>query len=216
VPVDAESDRSPARFPVQYVIRPGSDYRGYAGQLACGVLTVGDTVSTGAAGSSTITGIDGPDGPLTEVTAGRSVTLRLADDLDIGRGDLIAGTDDPPRWTDTLDATVCWMAETSLRPAAKVLVKHGTRTVQGIVHTLHTRLDEQTLTAHDDPGELRLNDIGQITVQTSQPLPVDDYTVSHSTGAFLVIDPHDGTTLAAGLVGNSLPLATVSGNNVDQ
>jgi sulfate adenylyltransferase subunit 1 len=220
VPVDADPGRSPARFPVQYVIRPGAgehaDYRGYAGQLASGVLAVGDTVTTGSAGTSTITGIDGPDGPLTEVTAGRSVTLRLADDMDIGRGDMIAATDDPPRSTDMLDATVCWMAETSLRPGAKVLVKHGTRTVQGIVRTLHTRLDEQNLTVAHDPDELGLNDIGQITIQTSQPLPVDEYTVSHSTGAFLVIDPGDGTTLAAGLVGNSLPLDTVSGENADQ
>ncbi|HEX7658771.1 MAG TPA: GTP-binding protein [Pseudonocardiaceae bacterium] len=216
VPVEPDPHDLPFRFPVQYVIRPRTaeypDYRGYAGQVVAGTIAAGDEVVVLPAGLRTrVSRIDTPDGPLTEATAGRSVTLLLEDELDISRGDLIAAVTDPPTVTDEIAATVCWLADKPLRPGARVLVKHGTRTVPALVATLSSRFDEQTLSSVDDPEGLALNDIGQVVLRTAEPLPVDDYATHRRTGAFLVIDPADGGTLAAGLVGAPLPV--LSGDN---
>jgi sulfate adenylyltransferase subunit 1 len=189
---------------VQYVIRPRTaehpDYRGYAGQIASGTITPGQEVVVLPAGLRTrISRIDTPDGPLAEASAGQSVTLVLDDDVDISRGDLIAV--DPPRLTDELDATLAWLADKPLRHNARVLIKHGARTVPAIATTLVSRFDEQTLSTVANPENLVLNEIGRVLLRTAEPLPVDDYTDNRRTGAFLVIDPADGTTLAAGLIG---------------
>jgi sulfate adenylyltransferase subunit 1 len=211
VPVEPDPHEAPLRFPVQYVIRPRTadhpDYRGYAGQIAAGSVRPGQEVVVLPAGRLTrVTRIDTQEGALTEATAGRSVTLVLADDIDISRGDLIAGQGEPPRITDELDATLAWLAEKPLRPGARVLVKHGARTVAAIIGELRTRFDEQRLSTVDAPESLELNEIGQVSVRTAEPIPVDDYARHGRTGAFLVIDPADGTTLAAGLVGAPLPV----------
>jgi sulfate adenylyltransferase subunit 1 len=211
VPVDADPHEVPLRFPVQYVIRPRTeehpDYRGYAGQVAAGSVRPGDEVLVLPAGRlSKVTRVDTADGSLTEATAGRSVTLLLADDIDIARGDLIVGEGKPPRITDELEATLAWLADKPLHAGARVLVKHGARTVQAVVGALRTRFDEQKLSTVADPESLVLNEIGQVTLRTSEPIPVDDYATHGRTGAFLVIDPADGTTLAAGLVGAPLPV----------
>ena len=211
VPVEPDPHDAPLRFPVQYVIRPRTaehpDYRGYAGQVAAGSVRPGDEVVVLPGGArTTVERIDTPDGPLTEATAGRSVTLLLADDIDITRGDLIAGAAEPPVVTDELEATLAWLADKPLRPGARVLVKHGARTVAAIVGELRTRFDEQKLSTVDGPETLTLNEIGQVSIRTAEPVPVDEYATHGRTGAFLVIDPADGTTLAAGLVGAPLPL----------
>ncbi|HEX3790284.1 MAG TPA: GTP-binding protein [Pseudonocardiaceae bacterium] len=212
VPIEPDSHDVPLRFPVQYVIRPRTseypDYRGYAGQVAAGTVSEGDEVVVLPAGLRTrVQRIDTPDGPLTEATAGRSVTLLLEDELDIGRGDMItAAGATPPLLTDELDATLCWLSETPLRPGARVLVKHGTRTVPAVVSTLVARLDEQNMSRVDNPEALQLNEIGQVNIRTAEPLPIDDYTASRRTGSFLVIDPAEGNTLAAGLIGAPLPV----------
>jgi sulfate adenylyltransferase subunit 1 len=211
VPVAPDPHDAPLRFPVQYVIRPRTpdhpDYRGYAGQVASGTVAEGDQVIVLPGGQrSTVARIDTMDGPLAQAGAGRSVTLLLSDELDIGRGDVIVTADDPPIVTDELDATLCWLSDKPLRPGARVLVKHGTRTVQGIITSIDSRFDEQKLSTIDDPGILRLNEIGRVGLRTSEPLPADDYTASRRTGSFLVIDPADGGTLAAGLVGAPLPV----------
>jgi sulfate adenylyltransferase subunit 1 len=211
VPVEPDPHDAPLRFPVQYVIRPRTpdypDYRGYAGQIAAGTVAPGDEIVVLPGGQrSTVAGIDTMDGALEQAGAGRSVTLLLADDLDISRGDLIAAAGDAPVVTDELDATLCWLSDKPLRPGARVLVKHGTRTVQGMVTTIGSRFDEQKLSTVDDPGMLQLNEIGRVELRTSEPLPADDYTASRRTGSFLVIDPVDGGTLAAGLVGAPLPV----------
>ena len=213
VPVAADPHDVPLRFPVQYVIRPRTpehpDYRGYAGQVAAGEVRVGDELVVLPAGvRSTVTGIDTADGPLRRAVAGQSVTVLLADDLDVSRGDLLAAADAPPRLTDELDATLCWLAEKPLRAGARVLVKHGARTVPAIAVTLTSLFDEQKLSSSDGPEALQLNQIGRVLLRTAEPLPVDDYRTSRRTGAFLVIDPADGTTLAAGLVGAPLPVLT--------
>ncbi|SEP45644.1 sulfate adenylyltransferase subunit 1 [Amycolatopsis saalfeldensis] len=206
VPVAPDPHEAAFRFPVQYVIRPRTaeypDYRGYAGQIAAGTVRPGDEIVVLPQGLRTrVEGIDTADGPLAEAGAGTSVTLLLADDLDISRGDLIATADRPPRVTDELAATLCWLSAKPLKAGARVLVKHGTRTVQAIVEELTARFDEQTLSSVDSPDSLALNDIGLVELRLAESLGVDDYTDSPRTGAFLVIDPKDGDTLAAGLIG---------------
>ncbi|MBP2474104.1 sulfate adenylyltransferase subunit 1 [Crossiella equi] len=215
VPVQPDPHDVPFRFPVQYVIRPRTpehpDYRGYAGQVAAGIVREGDEVVVLPAGlRSRVVGIDTADGPLPEAGAGQSVTLLLDNDLDISRGDLIASAEQSPQVSDELNATVCWLAEKPLRPNARVLVKHGTRTVPAIVTELADRFDEQRLATVDTPDALQLNEIGRVTIRTAEALPLDEYTSSRRTGSFLVIDPHDGATLAAGLVGAPLPVPDVN------
>ncbi|MGW0890331.1 sulfate adenylyltransferase subunit 1 [Saccharopolyspora sp. NPDC002578] len=213
VPVAPDPFDAPFRMPVQYVIRPRTaelpDYRGYAGQVSAGVIARGDEVVVLPAGIRTrVSQVDTPDGPVPRAAAGRSVTLLLEDDVDLSRGDLIAAADSAPRVIDELDATVCWLAEKPLQPGARVLVKHGTRTVQAMVTELSARFDEQELASVDTPDALQLNEIGRVQLRTAEPLPVDEYAESRRTGSFLVIDPADGTTLAAGLIG--LPLAPLA------
>ncbi len=135
---------------------------------------------------------------------GRSVTLLLADDVDISRGDLIASAVDAPEPIQQFSATVCWLADKPLRPGARLLLKHGTKTTQAIVGTLDVLFDEQNLALTDAPDSLELNHIGRITVQTAEPIPADDYQVNRESGSFLLIDPQGGNTLAAGLVGDAL------------
>lgn len=210
VPVAPDPHDAPLRFPVQYVIRPRTpdypDYRGYAGQIASGTVRPGDEVVVLPSGQrSTVASVDTADGQLQEAGSGSSVTIVLEHDLDISRGDLISTAERPPRLTDEITAAVCWLSSKPLKAGARVLVKHGTKTVQALVEELTARFDEQKLSAVSAPEELKLNDIGQVTLRTSEELPVDDYSVNRRTGAFLVIDPASGDTLAAGLVGAPLP-----------
>ncbi|SDD91702.1 sulfate adenylyltransferase subunit 1 [Actinokineospora iranica] len=210
VPVEPDPHHTPFRFPVQYVIRTNTaehtDYRGYAGQVAAGTVRTGEEIVVLPAGlRTTVTRIDTPDGELAEAEAGRSVTLVLADEIDISRGDLIAGVADAPVAVDEFEATVAWLSDKPLRPGARVLVKHGARTVPAIVGELSARFDEQKLASVANPDTLALNEIGRVQVRTAEPLPVDDYAANRRTGAFLVIDAADGSTLAAGLVGAGLP-----------
>jgi sulfate adenylyltransferase subunit 1 len=135
------------------------------------------------------------------------VTLLLDDDLDVSRGDMIASVDAPPAVGDELTATLCWLSERPLRRGARVLIKHGTRTVAATVDDLRVRLDEQTLRLVGSPDRLDLNDIGGVRIRTARPIPVDDYRRSRSTGSFIVVDPSDGATVAAGLIGTALPVA---------
>ena len=164
-------------------------------------MTAGQSVVVLPGGArTTVRTIDTADGQLPAAGAGRSVTVLLADDLDLARGDLIADAAAPPTVTTQLAATVCWLAERPLRPGTRLLLKHGARTTQAIVTELHDRLDTDTL-GHATAEQLAINDIGRVTVRTADPLPVDDYADSRATGSFLLIDPQSGDTLAAGLVG---------------
>lgn len=215
VPIAADPHEVPLRFPVQYVIRPRTgehpDYRGYAGQIAAGSVRLGDRVVLPASGlASTVTGIDTYDEPLDSAAAGRSVTLRLADELDIGRGALIAAAERAPEPVTEFDATLCWLAERPLRPGARLAVKHGTRTVPAIVDGINGRFDEQSLSTVDGAEQLELNEIGQVTVRVAEPIAVDDYRTDPRGGSFIVLDPSGGATLAAGLVGAPLPTLTAA------
>ncbi len=217
VPVIGPELRAPFRMPVQYVIRPrGSgrdelhDYRGYAGQVASGTVAPGDEVVVLPGGRrTTVAAVDTADGPLDVAGARRSVTILLADDIDISRGDLLAAADAPPRVTSELETTVCWLAEKPLRPGARLLLKHGTRTTQVIVGAITERLDPETLRFGEAPAQLQINDIAHVGMRTADALPVDDYADVRATGSFLLIDPPTGNTLAAGLVGYPLADALV-------
>ncbi|MBP1159435.1 MULTISPECIES: sulfate adenylyltransferase subunit 1 [Rhodococcus] len=209
IPVDAEPHRVGLRFPVQYVIRPRTadflDYRGYAGQVAAGSVRPGDEVVILPSGTrTTVERVDTADGELDVANAGRSVTLILADDVDVSRGDTIASIEDAPEPIGEFEATVCWLAEKPLRPGARLLLKHGTRTTQAIVGGIVERFDEQDLTTAQSPDTLELNEIGKISVRVAEPIVADDYTVNRHTGSFLLIDPAGGNTLAAGLVGDAI------------
>ncbi|MFI7243593.1 sulfate adenylyltransferase subunit 1 [Streptomyces qinglanensis] len=208
VPVTHDPTDDPARFPVQYVIRPQSaehpDYRGYAGQLASGVLRVGDRVTVHPSGrSSTVAALDVLGRPVDVAWAPQSITVRLADDLDISRGDLLAPADASVRPSQDLTATVCHLHDRPLRPGDRVLLKHTTRTVKALVKEIPSRLTLADLSQHPEPGELAANDIGRVVLRTAEPLPVDAYTDSRRTGSFLLIDPADGSTLTAGMAGGA-------------
>ncbi|MFC0599111.1 sulfate adenylyltransferase subunit 1 [Streptomyces palmae] len=208
VPTGQDPTGAPARFPVQYVIRPQTaehpDYRGYAGQIASGVLRVGEPVTVLPSGrTSTIEGIDALGRSVDAAWAPQSVTLRLADDLDASRGDLIAPAASPPALTREVAATVCHLADQPLTAGRQVLLKHTTRTVKAIVTDIPSRLTLDDLSQHPAPERLVANDIGRVRVRTAEPLALDAYADSRRTGSFLLIDPADGTTLAAGMAGGS-------------
>ncbi|MFK0203924.1 sulfate adenylyltransferase subunit 1 [Streptomyces lavendulae] len=208
VPVTDESTAARARFPVQYVIRPQTaahpDYRGYAGQIASGVLRVGEAVTVLPSGrTSTIEGIDALGRPVDTAWSPQSVTLLLKDDVDISRGDLIAPTALAPTTTRDVAATVCHVADRPLTVGQRVLLKHTTRTVKAIVKEIPSRLTLDDLSQHPAPGQLVANDIGRVVVRTAEPLALDAYADSRRTGSFLLIDPADGTTLTAGMAGDA-------------
>jgi len=206
VPVAGPEVSAPFRLPVQYVIRHhATDYRGYAGQVAAGTVAPGDAVVVLPGGAqTTVVAVDTADGPLAAAGAGRSVTVRLADDIDLSRGDVLAAADAAPTVTSELDATLCWLSDKPLRAGARLLVKHGTRSTQAIVAALGERLDTDTVTWVEAPDQLAINDIARVTLRTADPLPVDDYAAIRATGSFLLIDPPTGNTLAAGLIGTPL------------
>ena len=199
----ARCEGGDTRFPVQLVIRPRTpehpDYRGYAGRVEAGTLRIGDPVSVLPSGlASTVAGIDTADGPLSQAPAGRSVVVRLADDLDVSRGDLLAGGA-APAVTRQLLATVCWLAAEPLRPGGRYRLRHTTRDVRAVVDTVVSRLDVST--SDSAPAQaLALNDIGQVRLRTAEPLVVDAYARHRATGAFLLVDESTGATVAAGMV----------------
>jgi sulfate adenylyltransferase subunit 1 len=199
-----ESD-VPGRFPVQVVIRPQTpefpDYRGYAGRVEGGPLKVGDPVVVLPIGrTTTIVGIDTADGELDAAAAGRSVTIRLADNIDIARGDLIAVDREPrPAVVRELLATLCWLSDEPLRAGTRLLLRHTTRQVLAVVDAVLTRLDVATVKSAD-ASELGLNDIGTVRIRLAEPVMVDAYETNRSTGAFLLVDESSGATVSAGMV----------------
>jgi sulfate adenylyltransferase subunit 1 len=205
VPIGREAVTEPMRFPVQLVLRPRTadypDYRGLAGRVVSGVLEIGDeVVALPSGGRSTVIGIDTPDGPMLRATAGQSVTVLLADEIDIGRGEVLAHPEQAPQVVTELNADLCWLSEQPLRPGARVLVKHSTRTVRAIVTALTGQLDLDTLRHGEPPAMLEPNELGGAHIRLASPLAVDSYTADRHTGGFLVIDTANGDTLAAGLV----------------
>jgi bifunctional enzyme CysN/CysC len=201
------SDRNliDARFPVQYVIRPQSaqhlDYRGYAGTVASGVLKPGDEVLVLPSGfTTTITAIDTADGPVTEAFPPMSVTVRLADEIDISRGDMLCRPHNAPTPAQNIDAMVCWMTERPLQPRQRIVVKHTTRSARAMVKDAQYRLDVNTLHRDEAAGQLGLNDVGRVQLRTMQPLMVDPYQRNRATGGFVLVDEATNTTVGAGMI----------------
>jgi sulfate adenylyltransferase subunit 1 len=208
VPVGIDAYSQPTRFPVQYVIR-SADYRGYAGQLASGVLRSGDEVVVLPGGHrTTIISIDTFEGPLAEAHAPQSVSVRLADEFDVGRGDLLVRPGEEPQLVREFDATVCQLSDRPLRAGDRILVKHTTKVVKAVVVSVNYLLDIETLARADAPT-LGLNEIGGVTLRVASPLAIDEYIGDRLTGSFLLIDEQDGQTLAAGLVGDPIPAASL-------
>ncbi|GAB4083733.1 hypothetical protein GCM10028784_03630 [Myceligenerans cantabricum] len=203
------SDRNlvDVRFPVQYVIRPqqndARDYRGYAGTVASGVMKPGDRVLALPAGlESTIESIDTADGPVDEAYPPMSVTVRLADEIDISRGDMLCRPNNAPTVTQDVDAQICWMDETSsLTPGKKYAIKHTTRWARAMVKGINYRVDVNTLHRDEEPEEITLNEIARIKLRVTQPLFVDKYQTNRQTGSFILVDEATNKTVAAGMVG---------------
>jgi bifunctional enzyme CysN/CysC len=202
------SDRNliDARFPVQYVLRPMQnahhDYRGYAGTVVGGVLKAGDDVIVLPSGfTSTIASIETADGPVEEAFPPMSVSVRLASEIDISRGDMICRPTNQPHIGQDIDAMVCWMGEAStLTNGAKLVIKHTTRSARALVKNLHYRLDVNTLHRENEINSLSLNEIGRVTLRTTVPLFFDDYRRNRETGSFILIDEATNATVGAGMI----------------
>jgi bifunctional enzyme CysN/CysC len=205
--VHVASDRNliDVRFPVQWVVRPMDDrwhdYRGYAGQVASGVLKVGDEVAVQPSGVTTrIAAIETIDGPLDEAYPPLSVTVRLEDDVDVSRGDMICRAHNHPVPARQLEAMVCWMSDRPMSPATRLRLKHTTRTTLAKVDELRYRIDVNSLHRDEDAGGLELNEVGRVKLRLSSPLLVDEYRRNRTTGSFILIDESTNETVGAGMI----------------
>jgi len=206
--VHIASDRNliDVRFPVQYVLRPQDqrwhDYRAYAGTVAGGVMKPGDEVVVLPSGLTTrITAIDTFDGPVQEAFPNMSVAVRLADDLDVSRGDMICRPHNQPRVAQDVEAMVCWLSEgPPLRAGARYGIKHTTRSARAVVKELEYRLDVNTLHRQEGVDALALNEIGRVRLRATAPIFADEYRRNRTTGSFLLIDEANGATVGAGMV----------------
>jgi bifunctional enzyme CysN/CysC len=205
--VHVSSDRNlvDARFPVQYVIRPQSasqpDYRGYAGTIASGVFKPGDEVVVLPSGfTSKIAAIETMDSEVSEAFPPMAVTIRLTDEIDISRGDMICRPNNAPSVTQDVEAMVCWMSDRPLRKGAKLALKHTTKSVRTLVKDLRYTLDINTLHRHEGTAELGLNEIGRVLLRTTAPLFADPYRRNRATGSFVLIDEATNVTAGAGMI----------------
>ncbi len=208
VHVASDRDLVDVRFPVQYVVRPKSDehhdYRGYGGMVAGGVLKPGDEVVVLPSGmTSKIAGIDLFDKEISEAFPPMSVTVRLEDDVDVSRGDMIARVKNAPQPSQDIDAMICWMTNAPLKPRQKLAIKHTTRTARALVKDIQYRLDVNTLHRDQDTKELGLNEIGRIQLRTTVPLLCDPYSKNRTTGSFILIDEATGITVGAGMINSA-------------
>jgi bifunctional enzyme CysN/CysC len=206
--IHISSDRNliDVRFPIQYVVRPHTmehqDYRGYAGQVASGVLKVGDEVVVLPSGyETTIAAIDTYDGPVEEAVPPMSVTIRLADDLDVSRGDMLARPNNRPYNGQDIDVMVCWMSDVRpLRVGNKLAVKHTSNWARVVVKEFNYRLDINTLHRDEEAEELVLNEIGRFRLRATKPLLFDEYRRNRATGSFILVDEATNDTVGAGMI----------------
>ena len=201
------SDRNfiDARFPVQYVIRPMShdyhDYRGYAGKVASGTFRPGDEVLVLPSGfTSRIAGIDMYEESLSEAFPPMSVSIRLEDEIDISRGDMICRPNNLPTTTQDIDAMVCWFNERPLQEGNIYSIKHTSRSVRAKVSTLNYRLNVNTLHREEGQSKLEMNEIGRISLRTTAPLFLDEYRRNRTTGSLIIIDEATSETVGAAMV----------------
>ena len=208
VHVASDRDLVDVRFPVQYVVRPKSDefhdYRGYAGRVAGGVLKPGDEVLVLPSGmTSKIAAIDLFNQEIQEAFPPMSVTVRLEDDVDVSRGDMICRPQNAPQPSQDIDAMVCWMTNAPLQPRQKLAIKHTTRTGRALVKDIQYRLDVNTLHRDQETKSLGLNEIGRVQLRTTVPLLCDPYSKNRTTGSFVLIDEATGVTVGAGMINNN-------------
>jgi sulfate adenylyltransferase subunit 1 len=200
-------------LPIQRVLRPHQDFRGFAGQITAGDIHPGDEVLALPSGRRTrVRTISTFDGDLARAHAPQSVVLTLEDEIDLSRGDMIASVTAPPRKTARFEATVVWMHSKPLRPGATYLLKHTSQTVRATITELRSRIDVEHL-AENSASQLALNDIGQVVIETSRPLLADLYRDSRSTGSLILIDPADNTTAGAGMIRVIHDLTDVTGKH---
>jgi len=208
VHIASDSNLSNFRFPVQWVNRPNNptdqtlhDFRGLSGQIAGGIVKVGQKVTVLPSGfSSTIKQIWTLDGPLEEAFSPQSVTLVLDHDLDISRGDVIVDAEDLPGASSDLHAKICWMNPRPLTPGKQYLLKHMTQTVKAAVTAIEHKINISTLDKEDGITELAMNDLGEIRIKTAKPLIYDGYATNRLTGSFILIEPGTNATVAAGML----------------
>jgi bifunctional enzyme CysN/CysC len=205
--VHIASDRNlvDARFPVQWVIRPQSDehhdYRGYAGQVAGGVLRRGDRVVAMPSGlESTIEAIDTYEGEVDEAFPPMSVTIRLTDDIDVSRGTMLARPGNHPTVSQDVDAMVCWMSDRPLSARGMYALKHTTNNVRAMATEVVYRLDVNTTHRDTSKDTLELNDMGRVRLRCTAPLAFDAYRRNRATGSFILIDEATNATVAAGML----------------
>jgi sulfate adenylyltransferase large subunit len=205
VVIATDRDMDDVRFPVQWVVRPMSDqhhdYRGYAGQVAAGVIRPGSEVVVLPSGRRTkISAIDSYDGELDVAFPTMSVTLRLEDDIDVSRGDMIVDADEAPTVARELEAMVCWMSEEPMRPGGRYVINHTTRTARAVIDKLEYRVDVNSLERDPEAAQLGLNEIGRVHLRSSAPLVVDPYSRNRTTGSFILIDESTNDTVGAGMI----------------
>lgn len=193
------------RFPVQYVVRPQTDdhhdYRGYAGRVDGGIFKPGDKVMVLPSGFSTkIKAIDGPEGPVQEAFAPMSVTIRLEDELDVSRGDMIVRVNNVPEISQDIDMMVCWMNPATLQLNGKYAIRHTTREARCVVKNILYKVDVNTLHRMQDDMEVGMNDIARISVRTTKPFFFDKYQINRFTGSVILIDEGTNETVGAGMI----------------
>jgi sulfate adenylyltransferase large subunit len=200
VPISRDHNLTDLRFPVQYVIRPDLDFRGFAGQVASGVIRRGDAVTVMPSGrASRVKSIVTWDGELEEAFAPMSVTVCLEDEIDISRGDLLAHPANPPHSGRRFETTLVWMNEKPLEPHRPYLLKQTTQMVQARVREIRHRVDINTL-GHQRASQLLLNEIGVVSVEAQRPVFFDAYRKNRATGGFILIDPITNETMGAGMI----------------
>jgi sulfate adenylyltransferase subunit 1 len=200
VPLAIERSSAGLRFPVQRVLRPHQDFRGFAGQIAAGTVRPGDEILALPSGRRTrVRSINTWEGDLASAHAPQSVVLTLEDETDLSRGDMIAAVAAPPHKTNRFTATIVWMHAKPLQPGSTYLLKHTTQTVRAQVLEIRSRIDVVNLTERT-ADQLALNDIGEIVVETSRPLLADLYRDNRTTGSFILIDPADNATAGAAMI----------------
>jgi len=200
LPLAIERTQATFRLPIQRVIRPHQDFRGFAGQITAGAVHPGDEVMALPSGQRTrVKSITTWEGELARAHAPQSVVVSLEDEIDLSRGEMIAAVDAPPRKTTRIEATVVWMHAKPLRVGATYLLKHTSQTVRATVVELRSRIDVEHL-AENSAAQLGLNDIGQVVIETSRPLLADLYRESRATGSLILIDPADNGTAGAGMI----------------
>jgi len=200
VNVGATKNMVDFRFPVQYVIRPHQDFRGFAGRIASGTLSPGEEIIALPSGQrSRVRSIQTADGEVAEAAAGDSVVITIEDEIDISRGEMIVRRQNLPHIGTRFDATLCWLAEAPLDPTTAYTLMHTTRQVRVFVDRIVYRIDVDTL-HREGAAELGLNDIGRVEITTAEPIFYDAYRVNRETGGFILIDPHTNVTVAAGMI----------------